>query len=189
MDQEEIIRFFTSPDCFIPATEGPSVNEQPGVYACYSDLSLLSKSSVPFPERAPWRLHERLLLYVGSVTKRPIGRRLRFHAGGGRADQSPFQSRLGCLIAIALGVRLVQGQRPNWFRFEPHPTLREWISEHVWFKVAVTDHAAEREQEVIQRLIPPLNVEYLLSNPTPFHLAVRDREVALRSSATGQTTG
>jgi hypothetical protein len=184
MITEEIINFFTSTDGFIRADERMSVDGQEGVYACYSDLRLLKETSQPFPEFEAWqwRLPNQLLLYVGSVTKRPIKRRLYYHAGGGRADQSAFQMRLGCLLRNSLDIQLVQGTHSNFFKFVPSSNLKKWISDYVWFKVAITDHADEREKEVIQRLMPPFNVEDL-PQQTGFHLAIDNIEKTLRRQA------
>lgn len=184
MTPKEIISFFASPDGFIRAGEQKSVDGQEGVYACYSDLHLLDQTNRPFPEFGSWtwRLPNHLLLYVGCVTRRPIKKRLYYHAGGGRADQSPFQMRLGCLLSDVLDIQLVQGKRTHYFKFEPSLKLRKWISDHVWFKVAITDDADECERVVIQEIMPPFNVEDL-SRPTAFHLAIRDIETTLRRLA------
>lgn len=184
MTSKEIISFFTSPDGFISARERTSVDGQEGVYSCYSDLYLLKETNRPFPEFEswPWRLPNHLLLYVGSVTKRPIKRRLYYHAGHGRADQSAFQMRLGCLLSDALDIQLVLGTHPRFFKFEPSLKLQMWIRDHVWFKVAITDHANECETLVIRELMPPFNIEDL-SQPTAFHLAIRNIETTLRGQA------
>jgi hypothetical protein len=182
MTTDEIIRYFTSADGFLRAAERTAVEGQEGVYACYSDLSLLDETSQRFPASAPWRLRDHLLLYVGTVTKRMIKKRLYYHFGGGRADQSPFQRRLGCLIAKKLGLQLVRGEGPGFLTFDPPHSLRRWISDHVSCKVAVTEQAEDRERAVLQKLMPPLNVKGL-PEPTPFHLAVRQLEKTLRKQA------
>jgi len=166
MEENEIINFFLQPTGLHKPTrqERSKITATCGVYAWYSDLTLAKEAKVPVPIEGPWRVGDFLLLYIGLVGVRPIKKRLYYHSGGGRADQSPFQRGLGCLLSQALKIEL-RSKSPSFHDFYPKGPLKKWIEEHTYFKCLANEEAEKLEKMLIAKLKPLLNKEGNESHP------------------------
>lgn len=174
--KNEFINFFlNTKEIYKPtSSEISKANSTSGVYAWYSDLTLIEGSKPGVPSQGPWRIDNFLLLYIGSVTKRPIKKRLYYHAGGGRADQSLVQLRLGCLLSQTLNIRLQKGNKSGFFDFVPKERLRNWIKNHTHFKWLASEEAEHLEKMLITELKPLLNKSDNESHP--FYLPMKNAE-------------
>ena len=175
MEQNEIINFFLQPTELRRPTsqERSKITATCGVYAWYSDLTLAKEANVMIPAEGVWRVGDFLLLYIGSVTTRPIRNRLRYHSGGGRADQSQVQMGLGCLLSQALKIEL-RPKPPKFHDFYPKGPLKKWIEEHTFFKCLIDEEAEKWEKMLISKLKPLLNKHG--NDSQPFCAIVRGLE-------------
>ncbi len=164
MEVTELIKFFRdTKDLRPPAPdELKKENYQTGLYAWYSDRSLVQKAGIEIPS-GPWHINDIILLYVGKADRKSYMRaRLRFHACRGRADQSPgICKRLGCLLAAALEIELHQvlGQATQLF-WSPRTTLITWVQQHLYFKARPCDCPEDVEPDIISTLRPLLNRDH-----------------------------
>ncbi|MEN3539644.1 GIY-YIG nuclease family protein [Microbispora sp. ZYX-F-249] len=155
-----------SRDCPIPAAAG--------VYAWYF--------TSPPPNVPLEGCHERdgaVLLYVGISPKAPpmngrapsrqtIRSRVRYHYRG-NAEGSTLRLTLGCLLADELGIglrRVGSGKRMH-FGYEGEAQLTDWMGLHAQVVWTVADSPWRLEEELIQSLVLPLNLDQNLHSP--FH--------------------
>jgi hypothetical protein len=175
MEVNELIEFFRDTNNLRPPTSEQLKKEsyETGLYAWYSDLSLVQKAEIAIPQ-GPWSIEDRILLYVGMISERKscMSSRLRYHACLRRADQSAICKRLGCLLAKALEINLhqVHGQAKQFF-WSPRETLPIWVRKHLYFKACPCDSAKTFEPVIVSNLTPLLNREYKPLNDFDNHMA------------------
>jgi len=164
MEVNKLIEFFRDSKNARPSTikQLKMENYETGLYAWYSDLSLVQKAGIEIPQ-GPWLINDSILLYVGMISERKscMTSRLRFHACRGRADQSAVCMRLGCLLAGTLEISLHQVPgRAKQFFWHQRNTLPNWALGHLYFKACQCYRAKEFEPEIVWTLIPLLNRDY-----------------------------
>jgi hypothetical protein len=164
MEVDKLIEFFQDTKNVRPPTieQLKRENYETGLYAWYSDLSLVQKAGIEISP-GPWHIDDRILLYVGMISERKscMTKRLGFHACRGRADQSAVCKRFGCLLAGALKISLHQvlGQAKQFF-WSPRNTLPTWVLDHLYFKACPCNCGKALEPEIVSTLIPLLNRDY-----------------------------
>ena len=83
MEVDKLIEFFQDTKNVRPPTieQLKRENYETGLYAWYSDLSLVQKAGIEIPP-GPWHIYDRILLYVGMISERKscMTKRLGFHA-------------------------------------------------------------------------------------------------------------
>jgi hypothetical protein len=167
---------------------GPEPPAAPGVYAWYF------RQIPPGVPTEGCIVHDGLtLLYVGISPKaaplngRPASRqnlrtRLRYHMRG-NAEGSTLRLTLGCLLAKELGVelrRVGSGSRMT-FGTAGEAKLSGWLDRNACVSWVVTEEPWEVEQQVIQHVALPLNLDE--NKQHPFHAALTEIRRAAKARA------
>jgi hypothetical protein len=163
---------------------GPArpVPKEPGVYAWY-----FRNVPADVPTDGCIRHDSLTLLYVGIAPKAPPtnGRapssqtlvdRIKYHYRG-NAEGSTLRLTLGCLLAEQLGIQLRRVGSGQRFTFsDGEQVLSAWMAENAFVTWVVHPEPWKLEEELIQKLSLPLNLDQNRHHAFHHRLAARRRE-------------
>lgn len=156
----------------------------PGLYAWFFDQM---PPTVPLSDVSTH--HGLRLLYIGIAPSRPgnsstLRSRVRQHYRG-NASASTLRLTLGCLLAGQLGIELRRTGSTGRLTFgkEGEERLSDWMESNAF--VCWVEHAEPWtiEEDVIERLRPPLNIERNAAHPFCAPLSALRSEMKKRARA------
>lgn len=164
-------------------TSSPDVPGAPGLYAVHGDASTWHTLGLGEPpDKRP--------LYVGKAERSLADRDIATHFANGRTGQSTLRRSLGGLLVDYLGLRAqprntaVPGYFTN-YALEPagDQRLTEWMLAHLRLATWPSTQGATLdavETDVLQRLLPPLNLDKVI---TPWRSQVLAARAVLAEQA------
>lgn len=140
----------------------PSV---PGLYAVFGSASAWAELMLVIDEPA------KKPLYVGKAEDSFVSRDLRTHFASGRTGQSTVRRSFAALLHDSLRLQAIPRNVANPGHFanfglspEEDERLTEWMWRHLFLSVWPTTSLVPLKnivEQVVRRLDPPLNIEYL----------------------------
>ena len=151
-------------------SDTPKFSEKPGIYAFFYEGTTKTIETIPFLANAP--------MYVGKTESSQQSRDANTHFCSGKTGSSTVRRSLGAILRQELSLTPTprnqtdyKNRRFSHFKFDvpSEQLLTEWMKNHVSISfVEFTGSFNELdslETEIIQKLIPPINIDKNPMNP------------------------